>query len=70
MNVRELIQRSGRRQGAVALELGITEGHFSEMVNGKKLFPISKLRQLAGIVAVSLDDLLDALDINGENRNV
>lgn len=63
MDVRDSIKARGFRQGWVAARIGINESHFSEMLSFRKRFPIEKVKPLADIVGVSVDEIIDALTV-------
>jgi plasmid maintenance system antidote protein VapI len=48
-------------QREVARQLGIQENCFSEMIKGRRLFPLRKVLPLSQIIGLSAEDTLIAL---------
>lgn len=42
----------------------MSESHFSEILSGRKKFPVSKVRALSGAVGVSVAEIIDTLTVD------
>lgn len=62
MTLHQIIRDKGFRQGWVAEQIGITQGHFSEIKTGAKPLAIEKLRPLAELLGITIDEVLDAIE--------
>ena len=63
--LQNILQGQGRKQNWVASNLGLAQSHFSEIVQGKKTFPIDKVRPLADLLGIAPEVILAAVDGRG-----
>lgn len=63
-----MIRERGLRQNWVADQLGMGQGHFSEIVRGIKPFPSEKIEELAGIIRHPIEDVVRVITSMAQSR--
>ncbi|MFW6198433.1 MAG: protein kinase domain-containing protein, partial [Acidobacteriota bacterium] len=67
----ELLARSGRSQNAWALRMGLSKGHWSDLVNGRHSHPSAKTRErILEAFGVPFEELFEIEDVTASGADV
>ncbi len=68
-NINTLLGFTKRRQSALAIHMGISQPHVSNLLNGKRLWQVEDLDSVADFFSVTVSDLFRATEGAFERRS-